>query len=538
MLLLITIGLVVVALVLLIVGFIQHTLTLIYLSIACSAVAALTLIVYSRLQKRRSLRLGGAVVTADLADEPVAAFSMAGEVQDRSSETAPMPVSSPATREMPSSDWAPTPPPPPTPAAVAAVGNDQEPWDQDEEVWDDGENVFPIEDYDDLRVAEILPLLGELDPEELEDVRAREADGKARGTLLRRIDSMLAEASTGAAVAEPVQPDRQPSYAPPSPVAAGPAASAPWAGEELPIAEYDELRAGEILPLLAELDPDELVTVAEHERAGARRSTILFRISRLIEAAGGVATDTDQVATGADSAPPAAAAPSVSPSAAVPPPSPELVIGSAPGARPPRASKAAASKAAASKAAAGSAAPAPARGRSKKAAAEVTAPVADKAASAPSPSRSRRKAAAELPTAQPTRVAAGAPAATTPAPKKAAAQPSAPATKKAAAAPAGTPTRRKALGPPAKRGSAPATKAAAPGGRNVRRAAGEPADKAPAPAKSAATKSAPAKSAATKSAPAKRAATKSAATKSAATKSAATKSAATKSAARTTKRSR
>jgi len=60
-LLLLTIGLVIVALALLIVGFVQHTLALIYGSIACSAAAALTLIVFSRLTRRRSLRLGAAV---------------------------------------------------------------------------------------------------------------------------------------------------------------------------------------------------------------------------------------------------------------------------------------------------------------------------------------------------------------------------------------------------------------------------------------------------------------------------------------------
>ena len=43
---------------------------------------------------------------------------------------------------------------------------------------DDG-GAFPIEDYDQLLVSEIVPLLAELDLEELDQVRAREEQGKA-----------------------------------------------------------------------------------------------------------------------------------------------------------------------------------------------------------------------------------------------------------------------------------------------------------------------------------------------------------------------
>jgi hypothetical protein len=54
-----------------------------------------------------------------------------------------------------------------------------------------GEEEFPIADYDDLRVNEIVPLLPELDDDELELVREREEDGRARAGILDRIDDLL-----------------------------------------------------------------------------------------------------------------------------------------------------------------------------------------------------------------------------------------------------------------------------------------------------------------------------------------------------------
>ncbi len=57
MLLLVTVLLVLAGLVLLIVGFIQDTLGLIYVSIGCAAVAGVALIVFGRLSRRRAVRL-------------------------------------------------------------------------------------------------------------------------------------------------------------------------------------------------------------------------------------------------------------------------------------------------------------------------------------------------------------------------------------------------------------------------------------------------------------------------------------------------
>ena len=53
MLLLVTIGLVVVAAVALVIGFVSSTVAWIYVSIACSAVAGLVLYLFSRMSRRR-----------------------------------------------------------------------------------------------------------------------------------------------------------------------------------------------------------------------------------------------------------------------------------------------------------------------------------------------------------------------------------------------------------------------------------------------------------------------------------------------------
>src|SRR5687768_5220802 len=58
---------------------------------------------------------------------------------------------------------------------------------------------FPIPDYDSLEVVEVLPLLGDLEPAELEMVRQREASGRAHPWILARVDALLeaeAEADT------------------------------------------------------------------------------------------------------------------------------------------------------------------------------------------------------------------------------------------------------------------------------------------------------------------------------------------------------
>ncbi len=73
--------------------------------------------------------------------------------------------------------------------------------DEPEEAWsevgvDDG-HVFPIADYDTLRVDQIVPLLVELFPDELEEVRDRELAGKARVGVLRRCATLLDRSGAG-----------------------------------------------------------------------------------------------------------------------------------------------------------------------------------------------------------------------------------------------------------------------------------------------------------------------------------------------------
>ena len=53
----------------------------------------------------------------------------------------------------------------------------------------------------------------------------------------------------------------------------------------LPIADYDDLKVGEIVSLLPELDEDELEMVRDREEAGKNRSTILTRVEALSGAA-------------------------------------------------------------------------------------------------------------------------------------------------------------------------------------------------------------------------------------------------------------
>ena len=53
--------------------------------------------------------------------------------------------------------------------------------------------------------------------------------------------------------------------------------------EPFPIEDYDDLRVGEVLPLLPQLYADELDLVAARERAGADRAAVLDRIAELLE---------------------------------------------------------------------------------------------------------------------------------------------------------------------------------------------------------------------------------------------------------------
>ena len=254
MLLLVTVALVFAGLVLLIVGFVQDSLSLIYLSIACAAVAGIALIVFSRLSRRRAVRLAIEGVPAAAAP-PLLARSRADEGMDLRPRPAPerQPAPSYGVAEEPAlapggagfpgehefeeeevEVLEPTRPQPVQTAPVfgreplpefahagaqdaAGQGHWEEPGEWEEE-WGD-EVVFPIEDYDDLRVAEILPLLPQLEGDELEDVRDREVNTKARATIVAKIDELLGREPQAPAMPGPA---RVPAAAPAARRAASP----------------------------------------------------------------------------------------------------------------------------------------------------------------------------------------------------------------------------------------------------------------------------------------------------------------------------
>ena len=240
MLLLVTIGLVVIGAVSLVIGFVSNTLTWIYVSIGCSLIAGLVLVLFSRMSRRTADVAGPAAGPAPLG----ATGAPAAAVEE------------------------------PTQAVAAAPAEPLVPADDLE---------FPIEDYDDLRVNQIIPLLAELDLDELDMVREREEQGKNRATVISRVDERIAvleeeedqEAAGGGVEVEEEEEE------PMAPVAA--AAGALVSDREFPIADYDDLSVAEILPLLDELDDDELEQVAEREETGKNRQTIIARIDAIFE---------------------------------------------------------------------------------------------------------------------------------------------------------------------------------------------------------------------------------------------------------------
>ena len=148
----------------------------------------------------------------------------------------------------------------------------------------DGEGVFPIADYDDLKVGEIVSLLPELDEDELEMVREREEAGKNRSTILTRVDALAGAAA--ASGGDWGTSDRWDSWSDEG------GEEEPEEEEEVeveideeaifPIADYDDLKAAEVVSLLPELDDDELEEVRDREERGAARATVLNRIDQLL----------------------------------------------------------------------------------------------------------------------------------------------------------------------------------------------------------------------------------------------------------------
>ena len=173
---------------------------------------------------------------------------------------------------------------------------------------------FPIDEYDSLEVVEVLPLLGDLEPAELEMVRQREASGRAHPWILARVDALLeaeADADTSEHAWAPgpigtsgqqrsllddeddiveVEPDdadwatpRESDWAASDfPLDSGSDYDDLSVARDFPIDRYDELRVTEILPLLTNLDAEDLKMVREEEAAGKARASILARIDGLL----------------------------------------------------------------------------------------------------------------------------------------------------------------------------------------------------------------------------------------------------------------
>jgi hypothetical protein len=182
---------------------------------------------------------------------------------------------------------------------------------------------FPIADYDSLEVVEVLPLLGDREPADLEKVRQREAGSRAHPWILARVDALL-EAEADADTSEhswapgPLgtgvggqgrlidEDDDEIVEVEPDDVDWASPRDADWAASDFhldsgsdyddlsvtrdfPIDRYDDLRVNEILPLLSNLDREDLKVVREEETAGKGRASILSRIDMLLarEATGG-----------------------------------------------------------------------------------------------------------------------------------------------------------------------------------------------------------------------------------------------------------
>ncbi len=395
MLLLLTVGLLLIGLVTLVIGFLNSSLALDYISIAASALSFALVLLFTRLGRARSARTAAArgrqapapLVPSDTADTGMMELDTADTLGPETAayppaastpraEPRPEPPTSRVFDESPSEEdydgdetvWEPEPVPPVSsgtgrgrspyerpsvpkveeeaPAAAAPVGRfehdrfdhdrfdherfDQEPVDHDpvdhsvhqdrvdddrfdhERFQDDSgeggrhiadydELEFPIADYDELRVAEILPLLEELEPDEIQVVGDREMAGRNRAVVLRKLDELSGGAVAPAPGRRPTAPvvngTRQlPAVEPPAEVGydddAGyghDRAAEDYETEhggathmDFPIADYDDLRLTEILPLLPQLEPAELEMVRQRELEGERRATLLNRIDALI----------------------------------------------------------------------------------------------------------------------------------------------------------------------------------------------------------------------------------------------------------------
>ncbi|MEO7555836.1 MAG: hypothetical protein ABIV94_04440, partial [Acidimicrobiales bacterium] len=259
LLVLLSFGLVLVATVLLVLGLLVDSgLSLIYASIGLSVVAAIVLFVAVRVSKPKD---GAPAIPAPLRPEPTPAPE-AVAVPAPHETTGVLPIAEPAV------------PAAPAPAAVAGDESEwlaaDQTWGDTDEAWDDADVVdFPIADYDELTVEEVMPLLPQLYTDEIPVVEARERAGQSRPEILDE----LARLGGGAAVIEP-EADAALEDEPDEENETG-----------LAILDYNDLSVSEIVSVLGELDDDELAEVRSYEADHSGRRTILTNIDRRLGAA-------------------------------------------------------------------------------------------------------------------------------------------------------------------------------------------------------------------------------------------------------------
>ncbi|MGK2958700.1 MAG: hypothetical protein ACSLFB_09945 [Acidimicrobiales bacterium] len=281
MLVLVSFALVLLALMLLIFGVLSSDgLGMIYISIICSLGAAVVLYIATR---PKSTKPGAKPVASGLApplDTPgridSAVTSSGGSDTMTMATVGPITASSPVI-ELPASD----------------------PEDQP---------FFPIADYDDLTISEILPLLKELYDDELEAVEAHESLTKERLAIMTAISDVRSRLATTdqdltfsemTAMGAVAPEDKVPSLTVPS----------GWenevAGEEYEdeedyeeeeyededededewaeptgIEQYEDLPVSEIRELLSRLDEDDLFRLRDVEEEGRGRRSVLDAIDR------------------------------------------------------------------------------------------------------------------------------------------------------------------------------------------------------------------------------------------------------------------
>lgn len=301
MLVLVSFGLVLLATILLVVGLLTDDgLNLIYLSIGCSFVAAVVLYLAFRRARPKveasseppAPLLPEGAAEADFEPAPVASAPVRGDDATTIQPALPEPALDGAVNPgaTPTADT--------EPAVATATGGDD--WVDDDDWADAGEFEveFPIADYDELTVAEIMPLLPQLYSDELEVVAERERSGKNRTTILARLAELAATGTEADVADEPtvtadvdeVAEGADEAFAPepgPVPVAAArpapqvPSLSDDWDDDDLfPIADYDVLTADQIIPLLSQLEDDELDDVKAREVAGQGRKSVISEIDR------------------------------------------------------------------------------------------------------------------------------------------------------------------------------------------------------------------------------------------------------------------